>query len=365
MATAGAVRGSDEGSGVAARAGAWLKRHRVLLAFTLIMASLPLWEGPVSDLISIRLLYTLRLVGIYAIVAVGLNMLIGYAGQVSLGHAAFFGIGAYTSAILATRLGWPSWLTIMFAVVTAGIIGMALGWVVLRLKGHYLAMATLAMGIIAFVLFRELRPLTGGNEGINYIPRLSLPGLNINSKAGEYFFIWIITILVLVLAQNVIASRTGRALRALHFSEVAADAMGVNVALHKIKVFTMSAAMAGLAGGIFAHIQTFIDPKSFDVTLSVMLVTMVVIGGMTSIWGAVAGAAVIGFIPKIVEALPKWFGNVPDWVKNYSNYQALILGLILILTMVFMPTGITRGISDLVKYHRSPFNNPFKKRRWD
>lgn len=363
MTTAGAFRGTDSPS--TWRPMAWLKRNRAVLIFALVMASLPLWEGPISDLISIRILYTMRLVGVYAIVAVGLNLLIGYAGQVSLGHAAFFGIGAYTSAILATRLGWPSWLTIMLAIIMAGVIGMALGWVVLRLKGHYLAMATLGMGIIVLVLFRELRPLTGGNDGINYIPHLSLPGMTINGKVGEYFFIWVIAILVLAFAQNVIASRTGRALKALHFSEVAADAMGVNVALHKIKIFALSGALAGLAGGIFAHIQTFIDPKSFDVTLSIMLVTMVVIGGMSSIWGAVAGAAVISFIPKVVEALPKWFGNVPDWVKNYSNYQALILGLILILTMVFMPSGITRSVADFVKYRKSPFNNPFRKRRWE
>ncbi len=363
MTTAGTIRGGETPS--TRNPQDWLKRNRAVLLFAVFMASLPLWEGPLSDLISIRILYTMRLVGIYTIVAVGLNMLIGYAGQVSLGHAAFFGIGAYTSAILATKLGWPSWITIMLAIIMAGLIGVALGWVVLRLKGHYLAMATLAMGIIAFVLFRELRPLTGGNEGINYIPRLSIPGLTINSRVGEYFYIWVIAIIVLVIAQNIIASRTGRALRALHFSEVAADAMGVNVALHKIKVFALSAALAGLAGGIFAHIQTFIDPKSFDVTLSIMLVTMVVIGGMSSIWGAVAGAAVITFIPKIVEALPKWFGDVPAWLENYSNYQALVLGLILILTMVFMPSGITRGISDFIKYRRSPFNNPFRKRRWE
>ncbi len=363
MTTAGIFRGADTPSTGSPQE--WLKRNRAVLIFAVFMASLPLWEGPLSDLISIRILYTMRLVGIYTIVAVGLNMLIGYAGQVSLGHAAFFGIGAYTSAILATKLGWPSWITLMAALILAGVIGIALGWVVLRLKGHYLAMATLAMGIIAFVLFRELRPLTGGNDGINYIPHLSLPGLTINSKVGEYFFIWVIAIIILIIAQNIIASRTGRALRALHFSEVAADAMGVNVALHKIKVFALSAALAGLAGGIFAHIQTFIDPKSFDVTLSIMLVTMVVIGGMSSIWGAVAGAAVITFIPKIVEALPKWFGDVPAWLENYSNYQALILGLILILTMVFMPSGITRSVSDFVKYRKSPFNNPFRKRRWE
>ncbi len=363
MMTAGTFRGTENPS--TGRLIAWLKRKRAVLLFALVMASLPLWEGPVSDLISVRLLYTLRLVGIYAIVAVGLNLLIGYAGQVSMGHAAFFGIGAYTSAILATRLGWPSWLTIVLATIMAAVIGIALGWVVLRLKGHYLAMATLSLGIIAFVLFRELLPLTGGNDGINYIPRLSLPGMTINSKVGEYFFIWVIAILVLLFAQNVITSRTGRALKALDFSEVAADAMGVNVALHKIKVFTLSAALAGLAGGIFAHIQTFIDPKSFDVTLSIMLVTMVVIGGMSSIWGAVAGAAVISFIPKVVEALPKWFGNVPDWVKNYSNYQALVLGLLLVLTIVFMPSGITRGLADFVKFRKSPFNNPFRRRRWE
>ncbi|PKN44212.1 MAG: branched-chain amino acid ABC transporter permease [Deltaproteobacteria bacterium HGW-Deltaproteobacteria-17] len=359
------------GSSGPAKGGRWsafgdgLRRNRLVLLVSIFLITLPLWETPLSDLTSVRILYHLRLVGIYTIVAVGLNLLIGYAGQVSLGHAAFFGIGAYTTAILTTRAGWPPWVGIPAAMLIAGAIGLVLGSIVLRLKGHYLAMATLALGIIVFVLFRELHWLTLGTDGINYIPPLSLPGLKITSRAGQYYFIWTIALLVLLFCSNVIDSRVGRALRALHHSEVAAAAMGVDVALYKVRVFTLSAILAGLAGALFAHIQTFINPSAFYIDLSIMLVTMVVVGGMSSIWGAVAGAATITFIRPIVGALPRWFEDVPDWVKNYSNYEALVFGLILVLTMVFMPSGITRSVTDLLKQRRSPFNNPFRKRRWE
>ena len=138
--------------------------------------------------------------------------------------------------------------------------------------------------------------------------------------------------------------------------------MGVNVSWHKIKIFMLSAALGGLAGGIFAHLHGYIGPAQFDILLSIELVTMVVVGGMESIWGAVAGAGLIIFIPKIVEALPKWLGDVPAWVENYSNYEGIVFGLILVMTMIFMPSGITRGLSDMVRYRRSPFVNPFRKR---
>ena len=138
--------------------------------------------------------------------------------------------------------------------------------------------------------------------------------------------------------------------------------MGVNVARQKIKIFILSAALAGLAGGIFAHLQGYIEPSSFDIILSIELVTMVVVGGMESIWGAVAGSALIVFLPEIIKTIPKWLGDVPRWVEGYSLYEGIIFGLILILTMIFMPTGITKGLSDMVRYHKSPFVNPFKKK---
>ncbi len=332
-----------------------------ILIFMVIIFTLPLWIDKLSKPLDIPFLLTMRLVGIYTIAAVGLNLLMGYAGQVSLGQGAFFGIGAYTSALLSVKAGFPVWLGIIAAVLVSAIFGLLVA-PVLRLKGHYLAMATLGLGIIVFVFLRELTFLTGGNDGITSIPDLSIPFIKLTTTKSEYYFVWIIAIIVLALCANIVNSRLGRALRALHQSDIAAEAMGVNVSGAKIRVFVLSAALGGLAGGIFSHLQGYIDPNLFFITLSISLLTMVVIGGMESIWGAMAGAAVITFLPKVVEAVPKWVPDAPQWLERYSNYEGIVFGLILILTMIFMPSGITKGLSDMVRYRRSPFVNPFRKK---
>ncbi|MBC7254122.1 MAG: branched-chain amino acid ABC transporter permease [Actinobacteria bacterium] len=342
-----------------------IRSYHLFLGLGVFLALFPLWADRISRPLGIPLVMVMRLVGIYTIAAVGLNLLIGYAGQVSLGHAAFFGVGAYTSALLCLKAHFPPWLGIPAAVAVSAVLGFTVA-PVLRLKGHYLAMATLGLGMVFFVFMREMTWLTGGNDGLRNIPALYLPGLAIGEGRDylrkEYFFIWIIALLVLLFCHNLVRSRSGRAMLALHQSEVAAEVMGVDVSWEKIKAFVLSAALAGLAGGIFAHIQGYIDPNLFTIVLSIQLVTMVVVGGMESIWGAVAGAGVITFIPKVVEALPKWLGEVPHWLEKYSNYEGIIYGLILVLTMVFMPKGITRGLADMVRYRRSPFVNPWRKK---
>ena len=338
-----------------------VQHNKTLLILAVFLATMPLWAKPLSEPIGIDIVYVMRLVGVFAIAAVGLNLLMGYAGQISLGHGAFFGVGAYTTALLTVKAGWPVWLGVICAVIVAAIVGLLVA-PVLRLKGHYLAMATLGLGIIAFVCFREFVWLTNGHDGVRNIPDLALPGLEITSRLGEYYMVWIVALVVLALCSNLVRSRVGRAIRALHQSEVAAAAMGVNVSWQKIKIFMFSTALAGLAGGIFAHLQGYIDPGSFNIILSIELVVMVVVGGMESIWGSVAGAALIVFLPEFIEAIPSWLGEVPRWVERYSLYEGIIFGLILVLTMIFMPKGITRGLSDMLQYRKSPFVNPFKKR---
>ncbi len=339
-----------------------MKANRILLVFAIFIALLPIWATPLAKPLHLNIVLTMQLVGIFTIAAVGLNLLIGYAGQVSLGHSAFFGVGAYTSAILAVKTHFPVWAAIILAIIASAVIGLLVA-PILRLKGHYLAMATLGLGFIAFVFMREMTWLTNGNAGITNIPPLSLPGLAITTEKSEFYLIWVAVLAILALCANLVRSRTGRAIRALHQSDVAASAMGVNVSWEKIKVFMLSAALGGLAGGLYAHLQGYIDPNLFYITLSIELVAMVVIGGMDSIWGAVAGAGVLVFLPKIVDALPKWIGpGVPKWLANYSNYEGLVFGLVLILTMIFMPSGITRGLSDFARYRRSPFVNPFRKK---
>lgn len=341
-----------------------LRKYAPLIILMLFLATFPFWEKPLRTAIHINLLEQLRIIGIFTIVAVGLNLLIGYAGQISLGHGAFMGIGAYASALLAVRGHFPVYLSIPVAVIITVLIALLIA-PILRLKGHYLAMATLAFAIIIFVCLREMTWLTLGNIGLNEIPKLPIPGLRSTGVKPDYFwkpefyFIWVLVFLVLLFSRNLVASRPGRALQALHHSEVAAETLGINTALYKIKVFALSAAFAGLAGALFAHIQGILTPTGFDFNLSIKLLVMVVIGGMASIWGSLAGAAFVVLLPKVLQAVPIWFGS--KGMELSVNIENIIFAVSLILVMIIMPSGLTRGLSDFFKYRRNPFSNPLKK----
>lgn len=277
-------------------------------------------------------------VGINAILAIGLCMLMGYAGQVSLGHAAFYGIGAYTSALLTTRLGAAMPLGLAAAVLTSAVVALAIGIPTLRLKGHYLAMATLGFGEIVYVFFVELSDLTGGPSGFVGIPAARLGGLAFDSAISYYVLVWAIALLILMISRNIIESRVGRALRALHESELAAQAVGVNTARYKIEVFVLSAAYAGLAGSLYAHLVNFISPSSFTVSFSVLLLTMVVVGGMTSIWGALIGAALLT--------------TLPEYLRVIRGYDLLVYASTLMLTMIFLPKGLVPGLGEMLRRGR-------------
>jgi len=265
------------------------------------------------------------LVGLNAIVCVGLNLLIGYAGQISLGHAGFFGLGAYGSAILTARYGWPP-----FAAMAAATLGVALlAWIVgrpiLRLRGHYLAMATLGMGIIISIVIVTEDRLTGGPDGMA-VPPLTLFGL---ALAGERLWYWIVGAGLLVavwLALNLVDSPHGRALRALHGSEIGAEVTGIDSARHKVRVFVISAIYAALAGSLTAHYAGFITPGKVTFFHSIELVTMVVFGGMASTFGAVVGAAVLTMLPQALTL--------------FKEYEMVVFGAVMMLTMIFMPKGL-------------------------
>lgn len=271
--------------------------------------------------------------GLHAILAVGLNLLMGYAGQISLGHAAFFGLGAYASAILTTRYGWSPWPALGLGLVLTGLVAYVIARPVLRLKGHYLAMATLGFGIIIHILLVQTGDLTGGPDGIGGIPPLSLFGWVIDTDERWYVFIAAALLLVVLLALNLIDSRTGRALRALHGSEVAAAMMGIDTTAAKTAVFVLAALTAGLAGSLFAHQQAFVSPDSFNFFVSIELVTMVVLGGIASTWGAILGAVILTLLPELLVV--------------FEDYEVLIFGAILMLIMIFLPQGIVGGLADL------------------
>ncbi len=280
----------------------------------------------------------LNFVGIHALLVVGLNLLLGYAGQISLGHAAFFGLGAYTSGILTATYGVNPWLAMAAGLGVSGGAAFLIGIPALKLRGYYLAMATLGFGIIVYIFLNEAHGLTGGPSGLSGIPSLSLAGFPLNTPHRLFLLIWIILGLILALSANLVNSRTGRAIRALHDSEAGAESLGVDTFRMKLKIFVWSALYASLAGSLYAHSLNFIAPASFGFMFSIKLVTMVVLGGMASIWGSLLGAGVLTVLPEMLTV--------------FHDFEVVIFGAILMVVMIFLPRGLVRGILDLYEFRR-------------
>jgi branched-chain amino acid transport system permease protein len=307
-----------------------VKRLRGLFLLTLLVVILPLLF-PDNYYVTVVAVSA----ALHAILAVGLNLLMGYAGLISLGHAAFFGIGAYTSGIVTTRFGLDPWSAMAAGMLLTGTIAFVMARPILRLKGHYLAMATLGLGIIVQIVLVQTEGLTGGPDGLGGIPPLSLFGWEVDSDLRWYMLMSAVMLLVVWLALNIIDSRSGRALRALHGSEVAAEMMGIDTTVTKTGVFVVAALSASLAGSLFAHQQAFISPDSFNFFFSIELVTMVVLGGMASTFGAVFGAFVLTFLPELLVI--------------FEDYEVMIFGAILMLMMIFLPQGLFVGLRDLLR----------------
>lgn len=298
--------------------------------FLCILIAIPLWLGRDSYMITIFVI-----IGIYCLITIGLSLLMGYAGQISLGHGAFFGLGAYTSALLTTKLTLNPWLAMIAAIVFTSSIAFLIGIPILRLRGHYLAMATLALGEIIVITLTAEVPLTGGPSGIRSIPRLSLFGYTLKGDFVYYIFVWSIVLLVLLLTLNMIHSRVGRALRSIHGGELAANAMGVNTARYKVHIFVLSTALASLAGSLYVHYITFISPTACSLKFSVILVVMVAVGGMNNVWGAILGT----FIMRLL----------PQYLRVFHDYDILIYGVILMAIMIFLPGGLWGGLTRLLQ----------------
>ncbi len=270
------------------------------------------------------------LVFIFALAVVGLNLLMGFAGQVSLGHAGFLGIGAYSVAIGPVHLGAPSWLCLFGGALLSGAIAFLVGRPILKLKGHYLAVATLGLGLlIAIVLTNEAR-WTGGPDGMS-VPRLVLFDWSVRGASAWYWIAGATFVGGFVLALNLMDSPTGRALQAIHDSEIAARVLGVDVGRKKLAIFVISAMYASVAGSLLALFNGYITPDAAGFLRSIELVAMVVLGGMGSIVGSLVGAVVLVVLPQALTL--------------FHDYEQALLGLIVMMFMIFLRRGIVPSIA--------------------
>lgn len=269
-------------------------------------------------------------IGINAIVVLALNLLVGYAGQLSLGHAAFLGMGAYASAILPSAYGWHPLLAMLAGAVVTGVLALVIARPILRLKGYYLAMATLGLGVIIHITIRSEDAITGGPDGMA-VEAMRLFGYELYKDIQWYWVVGVLLLFSVWAAQNLIDSPFGRALRGVHGSEVAAQVVGVDVTKFKTTIFVLSAVVASIMGSILAHYVGFVTPDMADFFHSVELITMVIVGGMASIFGSILGAALLTALPELVATFEGW--------------ESVIFGAILVLCMIFLPRGIVPSLS--------------------
>lgn len=297
------------------------RTHRIILSLGVLLFAVP-WILPNRYLVNIAVL-----IGIYSLMAIGLNLLIGYAGQISLGHAAFYGLGAYTASVLAIRFQMNTFLAMLAAMILVGVIAWLIGRPTLKLKGHYLAMATLGFGVVVQIILEELVDLTGGTQGLSNIPKLNIFGFEFQNDFEIYFLVWGLVILIQLMVVYLIQGKIGRAFLAIHTNETAAESLGIHTASLKLSAFVISAVLAGMAGAFYAFSISYISPEPFGYNFSVMLVTMVIVGGSGSLWGPLVGTVIMGVIPELL--------------RGFKNFDTVFYGLLLMLIIIFLPGGIT------------------------
>lgn len=285
----------------------------------------------------------LTMVGFYALVCIGLTTLTGYAGQISLGHAAFYGIGAYTSAILTGTYGLNPWLAIIIGALISAIIALIVGIPTFKLNGYYLALATLGFGIIVYTMFKELTSITGGSNGFFGIPSIGLFGYEFITDISYYYLIWVFVFLAILFTRNIIHSRIGRGLRSIEGSEIAADAVGVNLMKYKLQIFMLSAVFASVSGSLLAHYVSFINPDLFVANTSIFFLIMVILGGKSNVWGSIVGAATYVLLDELLKHY------VPMFLPNVGGeFEIVFFGVLLVLTLIYMPNGLVPQYEKLV-----------------
>lgn len=274
-------------------------------------------------------LYMLRvavLAVLTAILAVSVNLLVGYTGQISLGHAGFYGIGAYTVGLLTINLHWSFWISLLVAVLVSSLMGFILGLPTTNLKGHFLGIATLGFGVIINVVLNNWTQLTNGPQGIRGIPSPQIFGISLHYQNYFLSFSLACLLLIVLLVYWLIHSAVGRAWRCIRQDEITAHVVGIHVYRYKLLAFTLSGGIAGLAGALFAGYMTFISPDTFDLNQSIAIITTTILGGAGTLGGPLLGTAILTVLS--------------EWLRNFDELRLVIYGAILVLVIVFIPEGI-------------------------
>ena len=294
----------------------------------LFMLSAPAWAGD-------YFLSQLSFVLVYAVAGLGLMVLSGYTGLASIGHAAFLGVGAYVQAVLSAR-GWPFPLTMLLAAALAGSAGVVVGLPALRVKGIYLAIATLSFGFIVEEVLARWESVTHGNSGLTVVSAQFF-GVDLGSSEAFYYLALGVCVLVTLGVLNLLRSATGRAFIAIRDSEISAQSMGIHLARYKTLSFALSAAIVGLAGALYAHKLRFISPDQFSIAQSIDLLLLVVVGGLGSVHGAFLGAIFLITMPQLIALGKDW---LPPAIGQATGLQGLVYGLVLMAFVLFEPMGL-------------------------
>jgi branched-chain amino acid transport system permease protein len=300
----------------------------LVIAVGIVVAVLPLL------LPSSFYLRVIALVYINALAVLGLNLLMGFAGQVSLGHAGFFGIGAYAVALGPVYLGLPSWASLIGGSALSALLAFVVGRPILRLSGYYLAIATLGMGVLISMVVSNESNITGGPNGME-VPRLVLFGWRVAGPLTWYWISGVTLVIGVLVVVNLMESPTGRALRAIHDSETAARVLGVDVARYKLLAFVISAVFASIAGSYLVLLDGFVTPTTTSFLLSIEFVVMAVLGGLGSILGSIVGAAILVILPQFLTV--------------FHDYEHIVLGAIIIVFLIFLPAGIVPAMASFVR----------------
>lgn len=305
-----------------------LSDHRLLLIVWLVLLAVP-FVAPNAYFVSLANMMLINL-----ILIASLNLLMGYGGQISLGHAGFYGLGAYVSGVLGVKFGLSAWIGLPAAALFTGLAALIIGIPALRLRGLYLSMATLGWNAILVVMFNRLIDVTGGPNGLLGVRPFALGSIVLNNDARQFPLVWLVSLLAMFAILNLLGSRIGRAMRAVATNELGADAVGIDSFRTKLLVFVLSAGMAGIAGSLYVHVNQFASPETFSVSSSILLVVMVAIGGSGLFWGPVFGALI--------------YTAVPQLLLDYEDAELMLFGLSMLVVLIASPTGIA-GLPALLR----------------